>query len=108
MSLVLVGEGLTFGLEYVRVMSSGSSREILGGIMSAYKLELSELETLCGVTLEMVAEVMPRIMVRKGRVYLPTGIPPVLCGAVARCALAGEPKFVCISKLGYPVYKLAE
>lgn len=38
--------------------------------MSAYKLELSEIEKACGVTLEAVAEELPRCLMRNELVFM--------------------------------------
>ncbi|ANA87133.1 hypothetical protein SEA_MINECRAFTSTEVE_100 [Gordonia phage MinecraftSteve] len=74
--------------------------------MSTYKLILSEIEESCGVTLEAVAELLPKVLVRDNKVYLPSGGSPALDGATARCALAEQVRFVGISKhTGYTIYE---
>lgn len=73
--------------------------------MSVYKLELTETEVACGVTLEKVQEVLPKVLVRNGRVILPEFTPPALCGAVARCVFAGSAEFSGLNSLGMPVYR---
>lgn len=74
--------------------------------MHTYTLELTPIEIACGVTLEQVADLMPKILLRDGRAYLPENTPPALCGAVARCAFGGPAQFVGISKAtGYPIYE---
>lgn len=73
--------------------------------MSYYKLELTEIEVACGVTLEQVQEVLPKVLVRNERVIFPKFTPPALCGAVARCALAENAEFAGLNSLGLPVYR---
>ena len=75
--------------------------------MSVYTMELSEIERACGVTLEAVAEHLPRVYVFGcDSVAVPAGLSPALAGAVARCALAGPVEFVTINRsTGFPVYR---
>ena len=75
--------------------------------MTHYTLELTETELACGVTLEQVADVLPRVLVRDGRLFLPANTPPALGNAVARCVFAGEPHTFSGFALGMPVYRLA-
>lgn len=75
--------------------------------MNTYKLELTEIEEYCGVTLEEVAEVLPKVLVRNDQVFLPEHVGPALAGAVARCALAGPVEFVGINTLRQPIYRPA-
>lgn len=73
--------------------------------MNVYKLELSETEIYCGVTLEQVQIMLPKVLVRDGDVILPKDVAPALAGAVARCALAGPVVFRGFNALGLPVYR---
>lgn len=73
--------------------------------MNAYKLELTEGEVACGVTLEQVQDVLTKVLVRDGAVIMPKYTPPALAGAVARCALAGPAEFRGLNSLGLPVYR---
>lgn len=75
--------------------------------MNIYTLELTQVEKYCGVTLEDVAEVLLKVMVRNNHVFLPEHVGPALAGAVARCALAGPVEFVGINSLRQPVYRPA-
>lgn len=74
--------------------------------MNAYKLELTEIEVACGVTLEQVQEVLPMVYVTTDRlVIFPSGYSPALCGAVARCVFAGaKGEFKWFNSFGQPVY----
>ena len=74
--------------------------------MRVYTLELTETELACGVTLDQVADVMPRVLVRDGRLFLPANTPPALGKAVARCVFADEPHSFIGITLGMPVYRL--
>lgn len=75
--------------------------------MSTYKLELTETELACGVTLEAVAEILPKVLVREDYVMLPASTKgPALAGAVARAAF-GAPAQYSHSWAGNPVYTLA-
>lgn len=76
--------------------------------MSVYKLELTEIEVACGVTLEQVQEVLPKVLVRRGELaIMPDGISPALGGAVARCVFAGAGiKFMGLNAFGQPCYAL--
>lgn len=74
--------------------------------MSVYKLELTEIEVACGVTLEQVQEVLPMVYVTTdGLAIFPGGYSPALCGAVARCVFAGaKGEFKWFNSFGQPVY----
>lgn len=75
--------------------------------MSTYTHTLTEIEEACGVTLEAVAEVLPRAYVfdSAAAIMLPKDTPPALCSSTARCAFAGaEVEFSHIKK-GYPIYR---
>lgn len=74
--------------------------------MRVYTLELTEIERACGVTLEQVADVMPRVLVRDGHVFLPANTPPALGKAVARCVFADKPHTFTGLSLGMPAYRL--
>ena len=77
--------------------------------MAYYSVELSDIEKMCGVTLEKVADTLPKVFVQGDRVHLPANTPPALCGAVARAAIGGPVKFVGTGKhTGYPIYELAQ
>ncbi|QIG58181.1 hypothetical protein SEA_SKOG_29 [Gordonia phage Skog] len=74
--------------------------------MSHYTHTLTEIEQACGVTLDEVAQTLPKVLVRDGLVHLPQNTPPALAGSVARAALAGPVEFVGIGKnTGYPIYQ---
>lgn len=75
--------------------------------MTTYTVELTEIEQACGVTLEQVAEHLPRVAVRGDRVFMPPELSPALAGAVARAALAGPTEFVKINTLGLLVHERA-
>lgn len=75
--------------------------------MAHYTLELTEIELACGVTLEQVSDVMPRVLVRDGRLFLPANTPPALGKAVARCVFADKPHTFSGIALGMPAYRLA-
>lgn len=74
--------------------------------MNVYKLELTEIEVACGVTLEQVQEVLLKVYMTKDDLAIfPSGYSPALCGAVARCAFAGaESGFKWFNSFGQPVY----
>ena len=74
--------------------------------MQEYKLELSDIERACGVTLEDVARELPRVLMRDGR-CITRDIAPALAGAVARAALGGPAQFAGLNALGLPVYTLS-
>lgn len=73
--------------------------------MSYYTHKLTPTEEACGVTMEKVADLLPKVLVRDGNVYLPADTPPALASSVARCALGAPATFVGISRAtGYPIY----
>ena len=73
--------------------------------MSAYSLELSEIEIACGVTLEAVAVELPLgRFVRDGDGFMVSkSASPALAGATARAAFAAPVEFSHLA-FGYPVY----
>lgn len=66
--------------------------------MAAYTLTLSETETACGVTLDAVADLLPRGAFFGETFFLPANTPPALGTATARAAFAAPAKFALISK----------
>jgi len=58
--------------------------------MSTYTHELTGVEQACGVTLEQVAEQLPRVLMNGDRIIVDGKLPPALSGSVARCAAGGE------------------
>lgn len=72
--------------------------------MNTYKLELTEIEVVCGVTLDAVEELLPKVLVRGYKVVLPSDASPALAGATARCALAAPAEYVGMFN-GCPVYQ---
>lgn len=74
--------------------------------MNNYTLELSEIEIACGVTLEQVQVLLPKVLMRNGAVYIPANTGAALAGATARCALAGPVDFQGVNVLGMPFYRL--
>lgn len=73
--------------------------------MKNYTLELTEIEIACGVTLEQVQELLPKVLVRGGRVIFPALTGPALASATARAALASPVEFAGLNSLGMPVYR---
>ena len=73
--------------------------------MDTYKLELTEIEIACGVTLEAVAVELPLgRFVRDGDAFMVSkSAPPALAGAVARAAFAAPVEFSHLA-FGCPVY----
>lgn len=67
--------------------------------------ELTEIEIACGVTLEQVAEMLPRVLVRDRRVIVPADTPPALAISVARCALGETAVYSGHNRLGLLVYR---
>lgn len=59
--------------------------------MATYTHQLTEIEMMCGVTIEEVAEELPRGVFRdNGETFVVAGdLGPALAGSVARCAFAG-------------------
>ena len=77
--------------------------------MREYKLELTEGEIACGVTLGQVAELLPKVLMRRNElVILPKLTPPALAGATARCAFGAPAEFVGLNMLGQPLYRLSD
>lgn len=75
-----------------------------------YTLELTDIEVACGVTLEAVAEVLPKgAFFDSGSTFaIPANTPPAVAGAVARCAFGGPITFTHISRAtGYLCYQAA-
>lgn len=72
--------------------------------MREYKLELTEIEVACGVTLEQVAEVLPKVLMRNNACIIPGDVGPALAGAVARCAFAEPAEFLAMNGLGQSIY----
>ncbi|AXH49817.1 hypothetical protein KNU02_gp92 [Gordonia phage Pleakley] len=79
---------------------------------STYTLELTDIERACGVTLDQVADVLPKVALRENwqerAVWVPDthngkSVGPALAGAVARAALAGPVEFRS-SRFGVLVY----
>ena len=71
-----------------------------------YKLELTEIEIACGVTLEQVQDVLPKVLVRNNvGVIFPETVSPALAGAVARCALAGAAEYSGHNQFGQAIYR---
>ena len=71
-----------------------------------YIHELTEIETLCGVTLDEVAELLPRGLFIDGdsRFVLPAGLSPALTMSTARVAFNGLALFLGINQFAQPVY----
>lgn len=76
--------------------------------MTYYTLELSEIEKACGVTLEKVAEILPKgYFTGNGEFFvLPKGTDAATASATARSAFATPAEFSHLIE-GYPVYKRA-
>lgn len=71
-----------------------------------YKLELTEIEIACGVTLEQVQDLILKVLVREGvGVIFPVDVAPALAGAVARCALAGAAEYSGHNQFGQAIYR---
>lgn len=70
-----------------------------------YKHTLTPIEEACGVTLEQVADLMAKVLVRQEKVYIPESASPALAGSVARCVFGGqEVDFLGSNALGHWVY----
>lgn len=77
-------------------------------MMATYTLTLTPTEEACGVTLEKVAEVLPRCAFFGELFAVPKLTPPALAGALARTAFSGPAEFSHISRAtGYPMYRAA-
>lgn len=78
--------------------------------MAHITLELTEAEAACGVTLDAVADVLPRCAVFADAVWTPV-VGPALAKAAARCALGADVEFVKLDgvagKSGIAVYERA-
>ena len=78
--------------------------------MNVYTLELTETELACGVTLDAVADELPRggFFGAPGEqlFMVSDNVGPALAGAVARCAFAGPAVYVGMTN-GYPCYQRA-
>lgn len=74
--------------------------------MNIYTHTLTEIETACGVTLEQVADVLPKVYLipGTGKVVLPRDTPPALASSVARCAMKVPCVFLGLNAVGLPVY----
>lgn len=66
---------------------------------------LTEIEIACGVTLEQVYDLRPRVLVREDRVFVPAETPPALASSTARMAFGGPAKFAGLNQLGMLVYR---
>jgi len=66
---------------------------------------LTDTEIACGVTLEQVAELLPKVLLRNDRVILPEDTPPALATSTARCAFGEPAVFAGHNQLGQPVYR---
>lgn len=75
--------------------------------MNVYTLELTDIETACGVTLDDVAAELPRVLVRNDRVIVDANVGPALAGALARCAFAEPAVFAGFNEVGLSVYRRA-
>ncbi|AET09911.1 hypothetical protein GoPhGRU1p70 [Gordonia phage GRU1] len=62
--------------------------------MSHYVHTLTDIEKVCGVTLDTVAAELPRVAIRpNGAVWISADLPPAVAGSVARAAVGGPIKF---------------
>lgn len=71
---------------------------------------LTKTEISAGVTLEQVADLLPKALIRSDgpMVILPAGTSPALASSTARCALAGPVEFAGFNQLAQPVYRREE
>lgn len=67
--------------------------------------ELTEIEIAAGVTLDQVAQVLPKALLRDERVILPADTAPALAGSVARCVFGEPAEYAGHNQLGLPVYR---
>lgn len=73
--------------------------------MTTVNHELTEIEIAAGVTLDQVADMMTKGLMRNNRVILPADVSPALGMSVARC-MFGEPAvYTGHNELGLPVYR---
>lgn len=75
-----------------------------------YVHELSPIEIECGVTLELVAELLPKVLLIDSdkKVVFPFNTGAAMASSTARCVFAGEPaEFAGLNQLGQPVYRRA-
>lgn len=72
-----------------------------------YHHELTPTEMACGVSLEQVAGLLPKVLLFDGgtAVALPESTPPALASSTARCALKQPAVFAGFNQLGHPVYR---
>lgn len=67
--------------------------------------ELTEIEITCGITLDQVADTLPKALVRNNSVVLPEDTPPALAASVARAALGEKAAYAGHNELNLPVYR---
>lgn len=75
-----------------------------------YTHELSPIEIECGITLEQVAELLPKaLLIESGtKIVFPVNTGAALASSTARCAFAGETAdFAGLNQLTQPVYRRA-
>jgi len=77
--------------------------------MNSFTLTLTPTEEACGVTLDKVAELLPKCaFFDNGKLFmLPKGTAPALAGAVARAAFAAPAEFSHLTHDGSPLYRRA-
>lgn len=71
---------------------------------------LTPIETDCGVTLEQVAHLMPKLLFidNDSKLVFPRDTNAALASSAARCAFAGAPvEFAGLNLLSQPVYRRA-
>lgn len=75
--------------------------------MTRYTHELTATEIACGVTLDRVADELPRVLVRDHRVHIASDLSPALATSVARAAFGtADFEFIGIGKnTGYFIYE---
>lgn len=75
--------------------------------MTIYTHTLTEIEEACGVTLEAVAELLPKgLLISAGsRFILPANVAPALAGSTARCAFGKPAEFDGLNLLSQPIYR---
>lgn len=69
------------------------------------KHELTKTEIACGVTLDQVADLLPKALIRNDRVILPADTSAALATSVARCALGRPVDYAGRNQLGQPIYR---